>query len=125
MSFPPASPEYYNNALHTILKEYPKTTSYVFSDDPQWCNTHLTLATDFIVVSGNYTNSAIEDLLLMNSCTHNILANSSFSWWGASLPKIIKSNTHIKKVIIAPNTWSNNNITNKYISPHSWLRISN
>jgi hypothetical protein len=86
--------DYYNRATSDILK-YNKNKFIVFSDDPDWCRN--TFTGDNYIVS-DLNNSHIE-LCAMSLCDNHIIANSSFSWWGAWL------NTNINKRVIAPSRW--------------------
>ena len=87
---------YYQQALrHLALK---KPAVYVFSDDIEWCQQHLKLDAELHFV--DHSASSIEDLMLMSACRHNIIANSSFSWWGGWL------NQNPAKTVIAPKRWS-------------------
>lgn len=90
---------YYQNAvrhLRSQLGAIPEV--FVFFDDPEWCRIHLDLGVPFQVVVGN-EKEPHDDLRLMSACRHNIIANSSFSWWGAWL------NPNEEKAVIAPRTW--------------------
>jgi hypothetical protein len=91
-SFHPTPPvEYYSESL----KKFPNLPVLIFSDDVEWClNQHLFDDDRFLV---SQQNPADFDLCLMSMCSHHIIANSSFSWWGAWL-----SNS---KNVIAPKTW--------------------
>ncbi len=68
---------------------------YVFTDDEEWCEENFK-ELNCKIISGN---SAEIDLILMSLCKHNIIANSTFSWWGAYL------NLNPKKIVIAPKQW--------------------
>ncbi|MBK9638745.1 MAG: alpha-1,2-fucosyltransferase [Bacteroidetes bacterium] len=62
--------------------------------------------------------ASYEDLYLMSLCKHHIIANSSFSWWGAWL------NQNLNKIVIAPSKWMNNTPKNtKDVVPDSWIKI--
>lgn len=110
---PTMSPEYYHNALEESKSE--KMVKLVFSDDIQWCRDNLKLD-KVIFIDGN---SNIEDMYLMSLCKNNIIANSSFSWWGAYL------NGDVDKKVIAPKIWFGNhsNINTSDIIPTSWKII--
>jgi len=86
--------EYYREAMHKIGKDY---DFYVCSDDLKYATTEFyeALRNDFHMIHCRY--SELEDLALMSTCRHNIIANSSFSWWSAYL------NKNPSKVVIAPN----------------------
>lgn len=100
---------YYNSALD-IIGEYDKL--YIFSDDIEWCKKNLKYHN---MVFLNQSN--VEDLWSMASCDHNIIANSSFSWWGAWL------NTNPNKIVVAPKNWfGNNDIDTTDILPSSWIK---
>lgn len=102
---------YYNKALKTIGK-YNKL--YIVSDDIVWCKNNLKY--DKMVFVENTTN--IQDLYIMSMCHHNIIANSSFSWWGAWL------NSNPKKIVIAPKNWfGNKNINTSDIIPSEWITL--
>jgi hypothetical protein len=77
---------YYNNAIRELQKKYPDLTLFVFSDDINWAKENL--QTDIIPVNyiqGNLAANSWKDMALMSNCKHHIIANSSFSWWGAWL----------------------------------------
>lgn len=88
---PVVEAEWYNIALQQFD---PGICKIVFSDDIDWCMNNLRWSNMFFA-RGN----ECEDLFLMSCCTHNILANSSFSWWGAWL------NQNPGKRVVAPKTW--------------------
>jgi len=86
---------YYDSALE-IVREYCKDFNIVyFTDDPNWVGYNMIPEFGGVVARG----SAYEDLCLMSMCDYNIIANSSFSWWGAWL------NQKENKVVVCPRTW--------------------
>lgn len=119
--------DYITNPNHTVLKmdyykqalkEFNKnSTILVFSDDPQWCNQQEIFSDDrFLIAEGN---SNYIDLCLMTLCSGHIIANSSFSWWGAWLSDGEK--------IVAPSGWfgdsENKNLDTKDLIPNDWIVI--
>jgi len=110
--------DYYKKAVSFITKKVPNTVFFIFSDDPTWCKQNLRLPYSTIYVTHNLGNKDYEDMRLMSTCKHNIIANSSFSWWGAWL------NSHKNKMIIAPNKWFNiPTINTRDLIPQSWIKI--
>lgn len=109
--------EYYEQAVEYMKREVPLAHFYVFSDDIAWCQKELALADDTTFVS-NPELKDFEEMLLMSYCQHHIIANSSFSWWGAWL------NPSSDKIVIAPSRWSNLH-ENWYqdIIPATWKRM--
>jgi hypothetical protein len=103
--------EYYKRAI-SIIGE--KTLFLIFSDDIEWCKINLDFIENKIFISGNLD---YQDLYLMSMCNHNIIANSSFSWWGAWL------NKHINKKVIYPSHWFNNGPDSTQIGGENWIKI--
>ena len=93
-------------------------TFFVFSDDPAWAAENLRLGFPMQVVAHNGRERATEDLRLMAACRHHILANSSFSWWGAWL------NPSPDKIVVAPQPWFRDPAMDEStIVPERWLRL--
>ena len=103
---------YFSNGID-IIGDYNKI--YVFSDEIEWCKTNLNFPR--MVFMEGYSN--IEDLRLMSLCKHNIIANSSFSWWAAWL------NENKDKKVIAPKQWfgPQANLNEQDIVPETWIKI--
>jgi hypothetical protein len=102
---------YYDEAL-SYIKDYDKI--FVFSDDIDWCKNNLNYK-NIIFVTGQ---SNIEDLILMSNAKHNIIANSSFSWWSAWI------NENRNKTVIAPKRWFGiSQEDNDQMIPDSWIKI--
>ena len=91
---------YYEKAIAFMKEKYPDAVFFFFSNDPAWVKEHYQDETYF-VVEGNDEDAGYVDMYLMSQCRHHILANSSFSWWGAWL------NPHEDKTIAAPKGWLN------------------
>ena len=108
--------DYYNAAFKRIKEQIKKPNLYVFSDEPDWCRKNLKFDAPTVYVSHNSDGS--EDMRLMKACRHNIIANSSFSWWGAWL------NENPDKIVIAPKQWFSHSESNtKDVVPESWQKI--
>lgn len=109
--------QYYTCAIERIAERISNPCFYVFSDDISWCKRNL--KTDRACYIDARMFKGCEDwydMYLMSRCKHNIIANSSFSWWGAWL------NENENKIVIAPKKWDNFcNLTN--VCPPSWDRI--
>jgi hypothetical protein len=90
---------------------------FVFCKEIDWCKANLEFDLPTTFIEGNKKGS--EDMRLMKHCKHNIMANSSFSWWGAWL------NQNPKKIVIAPKTWFQDEKANKEIGnvPKEWIRL--
>ena len=104
--------EYYKNAINYI-GEY--NHLLIFSDDINWCKENLEFSNMIFIEN----NDEITDMQIMSLCTDNIIANSSFSWWGAWL------NNNPNKKIVAPEKWfgQNLNLNTSDIIPENWLKI--
>ena len=114
--------DYYHRALAHLTSKISKENLkvYIFSDDIPWVKENLILA-GFEVEYVSYKTAKIydyEEIYLMSLCDHNIIANSSFSWWGAWL------NRNPDKIVIAPEKWIRNPYINTNdVCPSSWIRI--
>lgn len=108
--------DYYYNAIKKIKKETVNPYFFIFSDDIPWAQENLKIKNcEFI--NHNSSKNYI-DLFLMTKCKHNIIANSSFSWWGAWL------NNNPQKIIIAPKKWfAIEKYNNTKIIPDNWIKI--
>ncbi|UWS07795.1 alpha-1,2-fucosyltransferase [Phaeobacter inhibens] len=111
---------YYEAALAQVLDGLKgQPTVYVFSDDPQWAKENLPLPCDKVVVDFNGADTDYEDMRLMSLCKHNIIGNSSFSWWAAWL------NQTPDRRVAGPAKWFGDpKLNNPDILPPGWLRIS-
>ncbi|MBX4197917.1 alpha-1,2-fucosyltransferase [Candidatus Parcubacteria bacterium] len=110
------SPEYYQKAITYICSHISTPHFFVFSDDIAWVESELAIPGNVTYVSKNNIPGP-EELLLMSMCKHNIVANSSFSWWGAWL------NQNKQKIVIAPQRWFGADINTKDLIPDSWVRV--
>lgn len=92
--------DYYHRAFAYIRERVPEAVFYLFSNDPEWTGAHLS-GKDTRLVTGSTEDTGYLDLFLMSRCRHQIIANSSFSWWGAWL------NENPDKLVAAPERWLN------------------
>lgn len=110
--------EYYHQALRKLETAHPGCTPIVFSDDIPYCR-ELFSGKDSLFVDWNQGENSWMDMALMSLCHHHIIANSSFSWWGAWLGATADSTT------IAPKQWyaDLSGTANPHICPDNWIRI--
>lgn len=106
--------EYYNRAVDYVNDQVSEPVYYIFSDDIAWCKNNFDFLENKIFVDD--TSSAIDDLELMKRCKHNIIANSSFSWWAAWL------NENSNKIVITPKVWFSAKI-DLHLAPEEWIRL--
>lgn len=113
------TPTYYERALEHIRGEISaEPIIYAFSDDPEWVRENLNLNAEVKVVGHNDASRNFEDIRLMSACRHHIIANSSFSWWGAWL------NPRTEKRVVAPARWfAAPQTVNPDIWAEGWTRI--
>ncbi len=112
------SPFYFEKAIRMVKEKEPDVFLYFFSDDIDWVKQNLAHYKNAELVS-SLKGSAIEDFYLMTKCRHNIIANSSFSWWPAWL------NTNPDKIVIAPIKWfAKSDINTNDLIPDNWFRVS-
>ncbi len=109
---------YYENAITLIKKQHKDCLFYVFTDDEIWVRNNFKLDTPLEFISASKSTTHYEDFYLMSCCRHNIIANSSFSWWAAWL------NENKGKTVIAPKSWFNNGPKDTAdLIPANWIRI--
>ena len=109
---------YYEKALAHLDEALGTYRVFVFSDDPAWVAEHLPLPEDRVLVDHNDASTNYEDLRLMSRCHHHIIANSSFSWWGAWL------NPREDKIVVAPRQWLGDpDVATPDVCPASWVRL--
>lgn len=104
--------EYYKTAIRITLQKYPQAKFFVFSNDLDWVKENLEIP-HAVYVSNNTGSDSFKDMFLMTHCKAGILANSSFSFWGAMLNK----STHM----IYPGVWNNSHTPD--IFPEDWIKL--
>jgi hypothetical protein len=112
------SPEYYRRALALLDDRLRSPAYFLFSDDPDWALAHIDYPRLHPVSSASSGLSVEEELHLMAACRGHVVANSSFSWWGAWLGQ------HPEKVVVAPKAWfADPAFRSDDIVPGSWVRL--
>lgn len=110
---------YYHKAINIISDKVANPEFFIFSDDIAWVKENLKLDAPFHFISNNTTsNTAYVDMQLMSLCKHNIIANSTFSWWGAWL------NSNPEKIVIAPENWFvDKSVDTSDVLPTKWIKL--
>jgi hypothetical protein len=89
--------EYLRRAVGTVRERALSTSVLLFSDNPEWCEENLAESLDAEVVTGNWSDAV--DLFLYSQCTHHVMSDSTFSWWGTWLGE------SDRQVVVAPSNW--------------------
>lgn len=113
--------DYYMEAIEYIRKHVKNPVFYVFTDNPQWVKDNLP-AFEYTLVDWNEVAGKrnFRDMQLMTCCKHNIIGNSTYSWWGAWL------NPNQEKIVIAPKKWFNpinDFFAHDDVVPNSWIKM--
>lgn len=120
-NFVTCNAEYYHRAIGHIVNVCPDAVFFVFSEEFEWIRENIDFRGYPVhLIDWNKGQASYFDLQLMSLCKHNIIANSSFSWWGAWL------NSNDAKIVIAPDKWFKEDAKNKLLPafyPGSWLRL--
>ncbi|SEL58441.1 Glycosyl transferase family 11 [Roseovarius azorensis] len=118
-SYVACPPEYYQQAIATLAYDLGQPlTCFIFSNDPDWARDNLALGQEQVVVDINDEARGPFDLHLMSRCAHHVIANSTFSWWGAWL------NPGPDKRVIAPKNWFGTpRLSNPDLIPEGWNRL--
>jgi hypothetical protein len=116
--------EYYRQAAEYIAQRIPDLRFFVFSDNAQWVRENLALGVPITVIDhnppgdGHAPGREHEDMWLMSLCKHAVLANSSFSWWGAWL------NPVRDRIVVAPRQWFGSlGHETRDLIPEHWTRM--
>lgn len=111
------SDEYYLRAFEYIRRQVAFPRFFVFSDDPDWVLSRSDLFGGAVMVNHNGAECAFQDIRLMSLCRGHIIANSSFSWWGAWL------SDRPGKRVVAPQRWLANGVVSPSLVPTAWVRL--
>ena len=118
--------DYYNACVNYLAKRLKSPKFFVFSDDMDWVKTNFKIPYPTYYIENNYHSldhrighkMDFQDMRLMSECQHNIIANSSFSWWGAWL------NQNPRRIVCAPKEFVRiSNFDNKDIVPDEWIKF--
>lgn len=109
--------DYYRDTVQYIAERVMNPHFYIFSDDVEWVRDNLKLEFAHDYVNHNHGQESFNDMRLMSLCKHNIIANSSFSWWGAWL------NASADKIVAAPKRWFAKEINSQDLIPPGWVRL--
>jgi hypothetical protein len=109
--------EYYYKAIELIKQKTDNPKFFIFTDDADWIRKNF-IVEDPITFVSNMKREDYYELMLLSLCKHHIIANSTFSWWGAWLCE------YGRKIVIAPEKWFNDkNYDAKDIVPEAWIKI--
>ena len=113
--------EYYRKAIAHISTIHTTSSFFVFSDDMEWVRDNIDFGGNTVnFIDWNKDSLSYIDMQLMSLCKHNIIANSSFSWWGAWL------NRNKEKIVIAPDKWfvdEKKNLLLDSFYPDGWIKL--
>ncbi|MBE8951577.1 MAG: alpha-1,2-fucosyltransferase [Quinella sp. 1Q7] len=107
--------KYYRDCIDRLKREHSNIKLFVFSDDLNWCRENFRFGVPIEFVTGDGLTD-VEELYLMSTCQHNVIANSTFSWWAAWL------NHNPNKKVFAPDPWARSGLWNNGI-PASWTKV--
>lgn len=112
------TPEWYAAAAAEVAARVEAPAFFVFSDDLDWCRRHLRLPHPTTFVERQQPAPDHEDLRLMALCRHHVVANSSFSWWGAWL------DPRPDKVVVVPTAWfADPSVDTSRVPARGWIRL--
>lgn len=109
--------EYYQAAIKYITERVEQPVFFIFSDDVEWVKENLKMNFPCQYVAHNKGVESYNDMRLMSLCKHHIIANSTFSWWGAWL------NSNAEKIVIAPKRWFVNTTDVSALIPQAWVTL--
>ena len=110
--------DYYRESMELLALKISNPRFFIFSDDSEWAKSNIKGNCQMTFVDHNIGRESYNDMLLMSRCKHNILSNSTFSWWGAWL------NNNPNKTVIAPRRWfATKNYNTADLLPDSWVVV--
>lgn len=110
---------YYEQAINLINHQLDSPYFIIFSDEPEWVRENLKLNRKHKIICKYDGFKDYEEMLIMSKCRHNIIANSTFSWWAAWL------NQNKDKIVMGPQTWFPETARNRGINimPDTWMKL--
>jgi len=111
------SVDYYQHAIQYIAERVKSPYFYIFSDNIQWVRENINIPFPAEYIDRNHGSNSFIDMQLMSICKHHIIANSSFSWWGAWLSR------NKDQIVIAPHKWFRNGLNDSDLIPQRWIRL--
>lgn len=111
------SADYYHSAIDFVARHVEAPEFFIFSDDIPWVKEHLMISHPCHYVEHNKGANSHNDMRLMSLCRHHIIANSSFSWWGAWL------NPAPDKIVVAPRRWFASGRSVMDLIPEGWVSL--
>jgi hypothetical protein len=109
--------DYYRASIQYVAERVQQPHFFIFSDDLAWVKNNLEIEFPHEYVDWNQGEESYNDMRLMSMCKHHIIANSSFSWWGAWL------NPKRDKIVVAPKNWFANQTDASDLLPQSWVKL--
>lgn len=110
-------PDYYRRAIGYIVERTVRPEFFVFSDDIEWVKARIPIEYPTHYIDHNRGKESYNDMRLMSHCRHHIIANSSFSWWGAWL------NATPARIVVAPKKWFANGQSVPDLFPSEWVTL--
>lgn len=109
--------DYYRAAIDRVVAVVQKPVFFIFSDDIAWVRANLAMTFEHHFVEHNQGAASYNDMRLMSLCQHHVIANSSFSWWGAWL------NPSAGKTVVAPQKWFAGEKSVHDLFPAGWVLL--
>lgn len=109
--------QYFESAVEMVLQRVENPVFFIFSDDIQWVKENISINGPLHFINWNKQENSYLDMQLISECKHNIISNSSFSWWAAWL------NQYSDKIVIAPAKWTHSEDPVKNRIPESWSTL--